>query len=80
MIVVLVSMFRSHQHMVCWLCMFQAETGQRSGRLRLGELKALKACAMFRPSRLPNYMVRILAGVILGEIMGPATFAGAFWN
>lgn len=78
MIVVLVGMFRIHHHMVCWLCMFQAETGlQRSGRLRLGELKA---CAMFRPSRLPNYMVRILAGVILGEIMGPATFAGAFWN
>lgn len=32
-----------------------------------------------RPAKkLPNYMVRILAGVILGEIMGPATFAGGW--
>ena len=26
--------------------------------------------------RLPKYAVRVLAGIVLGEIMGPATFAG----
>lgn len=32
-----------------------------------------------RPAKkLPKYMVRILAGFILGEIMGPATFAGGW--
>ena len=29
-------------------------------------------------SRLPKYLVRIAAGFVLGEIMGPATFAGGF--
>ena len=28
--------------------------------------------------KLPNYLVRILAGIALGEIMGLPTFAGRF--
>ena len=31
---------------------------------------------MFLFARLPKYAVRVLAGIVLGEIMGPATFAG----
>ena len=30
--------------------------------------------------RLPKYAVRVLMGFVLGEIMGPATFAGPWWN